>query len=45
MVEDAKAKNSKEEPDLRYKWKVRGTPKNGLFLKRLPKQRNAQQPK
>ena len=45
MVEDAKAKNSKEEPDSRYKWKVRGTPKNGLCLKRLPKQRNAQQPK
>ena len=22
MVEDAKAKNSKEEPDSRYKWKV-----------------------
>ena len=45
MVEDAKAKNSKEEPDSRYKWKVRGTPKNGLCLKRLPKKRNAQQPK
>ena len=45
MVEDAKAKNSKEEPDSRYKWKVRGTPKNGLCLKRLPKERNAQQPK
>ena len=40
-----KAKNSKEEPDSRYKWKVRGTPKNGLCLKRLLKQRNAQQPK
>ena len=30
MVEDAKAKNSKEEPNSRYKWKVRGTPKNGF---------------
>ena len=39
----AKAKNEAEEPDSRYIWRVRGTPKNGLDLKRFLKQRTAPQ--
>ena len=41
--EKAKAKNKEEGEDSRYIWRVRGTPKNGLTLKRLPKQRQASQ--
>ena len=37
----AKTKNAEEGPDSNYVWRVRGTPKNGLELKRFPKQRTA----
>ena len=37
----AKTKNEEEGPDSNYVWRVRGTPKNGLDLKRFPKQRTA----
>ena len=37
----AKAKNDSEEPNSNYIWRVRGTPKNGLELKRFLKQRPA----
>ena len=39
--EKAKAKNDSEGPDSNYIWRVRGTPKNGLELKRFLKQRSA----
>ena len=35
----AKENNNKESPDSVYVWKVRGTPKNGLRLKKLLKQK------
>ena len=35
----AKTKNDAEEPDSKYVWRVRGTPKNGLELKKFLKQR------
>ena len=37
----AKAKNEAEEPESNYVWRVRGTPKNGLELKKFLKQRTA----
>ena len=37
----AKAKNDDEETESNYIWRVRGTPKNGLMLKRFLKQRAA----
>ena len=37
----AKTKNDSEEPNSNYIWRVRGTPKNGLELKRFLKQRPA----
>ena len=37
--EKAKAKNNDEEPNSKFIWRVRGTPKNGLMLKRFLKQR------
>ena len=37
----AKAKNDSEDPGSNYIWRVRGTPKNGLELKRFLKQRSA----
>ena len=37
----AKEKNNSEEPNSNYIWRVRGTPKNGLELKRFLKQRPA----
>ena len=36
--EKAKTKNNEEEPNSKYVWRVRGTPKNGLMLKKLLKQ-------
>ena len=35
--EKAKAKNAQEGNDCNYVWRVRGTPKNGLSLKKLNK--------
>ena len=37
FVEKAKEANNKESTDSEYVWVVRGSPKNGLFLKRLIK--------
>ena len=37
----AKEANEKEDPDSQFEWKVRGTPKNGMSLKRFRK-RNQQ---
>ena len=37
--EKAKAKNNEEESNSKFIWRVRGTPKNGLMLKRFLKQR------
>ena len=37
----AKAKNNEEDSNSNYIWRVRGTPKNGLELKRFLKQRPA----
>ena len=37
--EKAKTENSEEEESSKYIWRVRGTPKNGLSLKRFMKQR------
>ena len=39
--EKAKAKNTEEGQASKYIWRVRGTPKNGLSLKRFMKQRPA----
>lgn len=36
--DQAKTKNAQED-DSRYEWKVRGTPKNGMVVIRLPKKR------
>ena len=36
---EAKAKNSKEPENSIYCWRIRGTPKNGLILKRLLKKK------
>ena len=35
--EQAKAKNDQEGDDCTFVWRVRGTPKNGLILKKLNK--------
>ena len=35
--EKAKLRNSQETPDSRYVWKIRGSPKNGLIIKRFQK--------
>ena len=37
-VEKAKSANEKEDPASDYVWKCRGTPKNGMFLKKFKKQ-------
>ena len=37
FVEKAKAANANEAADSLYEWKVRGTPKNGIQLKRFRK--------
>ena len=37
----AKMKNDKEEAESNYIWRVRGTPKNGLMLKRFTRQKTA----
>ena len=42
-TERAKAKNTKEPPESNYEWKVRGTPKNGLLLKKFQKRISTQQ--
>ena len=39
----ATVKNNEEGPNSKYVWRVRGTPKNGLQLKRFPKQRHVTQ--
>ena len=36
--EKAKENNNKETPNSPYVWRVRGSPKNGLRLKKFPKQ-------
>lgn len=36
-VEKARAANAAESPDSAYEWKVRGSPKNGMKLKKLKK--------
>ena len=36
-AEEAKSNNNKEPADSQFTWKVRGTPKNGLFIKKLRK--------
>ena len=36
-AEEAKANNAKEPVDSMFTWKVRGTPKNGLFIKKVKK--------
>ena len=42
-VEEAKVNNSNETQDSGFVWKVRGTPKNGLTIRRLPKRPTPQQ--
>ena len=37
--EKATAKNKEEEPNSKFIWRVRGTPKNGLMLKKFLKQK------
>ena len=37
--EKATAKNNEEEPNSKFIWRVRGTPKNGLMLKKFLKQK------
>ena len=37
FVKKAKAANENEEADSGYEWKVRGSPKNGMSIKRLKK--------
>ena len=37
--EKAKVKNNEEDPNSNYIWRVRGTPKNGLEIKRFLKQK------
>ena len=37
-AEEAKTKNANEPSDSMFTWKVRGTPKNGLFIKKFRKQ-------
>ena len=37
--EKAKAKNTEEDPESNFIWRVRGTPKNGLTLKKFQKQK------
>ena len=37
LNEKAKERNSQEVPDSKYVWRVRGSPKNGLKLKKFPK--------
>ena len=39
--QQAKEKNENEPLDSKYCWRVRGDPKNGLTLKKLPKSRPA----
>ena len=39
--EKAKAKNTEEDPESNFIWRVRGTPKNGLTLKKFQKQKTA----
>ena len=41
MSDKAKEYNDKESPDSNYIWRVRGSPKNGLIVKKLRKQRSA----
>ena len=36
---EAKANNDEEPPNSRYIWRIRGTPKNGLIIKKFLKQR------
>ena len=36
-VEKANEANKKETPESNYEWKVRGNPKNGMFIKRFQK--------
>ena len=36
-VEKAKQANANEDPDSGFEWKVRGTPKNGMSIKKLRK--------
>ena len=36
-VEKAKQANANEDPDSGFEWKVRGTPKNGMSMKKLRK--------
>jgi hypothetical protein len=38
-INKAKQRNSEELPDSQYLWKARGTPKNGMFLKKLIKRK------
>ena len=40
-ADKAKAKNDQESSESKHVWRVRGTPKNGLQLKKLLKQRRA----
>ena len=40
---EAKVLNEKEAPDSKHVWRVRGTPKNGLMLKKLQKRKPATQ--
>ena len=42
-TERAKAKNTQETAESNYEWKVRGTPKNGLLLKKFQKRIPTQQ--
>ena len=37
FVKKAKAANENEEPNSGFEWKVRGSPKNGMSIKRLKK--------
>ena len=37
FVKKAKAANANENPDSSFEWKVRGSPKNGMSIKRLRK--------
>ena len=41
--EKAKLANTKEPADSKHEWKVRGTPKNGMLLKRFQKRVKSQQ--
>ena len=36
-ADEAREKNEQEPTDSNYVWRVRGTPKNGLYLKKLNK--------